>query len=377
MNNYQAILLMAGSGQRFNDSHNKALIKVANDYLFNHSLKVFIKDTKCEKIYLVVNNNDLEEVKKIIENKKVEFIIGGLTRLESVKNALKYVTNQVLIHDAARPILNQEDIDLMLNELEEYDAVTYYEKCIDTYRINENNKIRNIDRNKMYKIVTPQGYKQNTFNEILTSIESPEFTDEISILLNYDYKISHLEAHHSMPKLTYKQDLDYINFLLEKDKQYLIGHSFDFHPFVDGEGINLGGVFIPFTKRLKGWSDGDALIHAVAESIIGALALGDIGKLYPDNDPKYKGICSKYFLEDVKKILDEKSYEIVNLDTIVYLEKPSLKNYKLDMAMEMASLLGINHYQVNVKATTTEQKGLVGKGEGIGAEAIVLLKKKH
>ena len=132
-----------------------------------------------------------------------------------------------------------------------------------------------------------------------------------------------------------------------------------------------------FTKRLKGWSDGDALIHAVAESIIGALALGDIGKLYPDNDPKYKGICSKYFLEDVKKILDEKSYEIVNLDTIVYLEKPNLKNYKLDMAKEMASLLGINHYQVNVKATTTEQKGLVGKGEGIGAEAIVLLKKKH
>lgn len=377
MNNYQAILLMAGSGQRFNDSQNKTLIKVANDYLFNHSLKVFIKDTKCEKIYLVVNNNDLEEVKKIIENEKVEFIIGGLTRLESVKNALKYVTNQVLIHDAARPILNQEDIDLMLNELEKYDAVTYYEKCIDTYRINENNKIRNIDRNKMYKIVTPQGYKQNTFNEILTSIESPEFTDEISILLNYDYKISHLESLHSMPKLTYKQDLDYINFLLEKDKQYLIGHSFDFHPFVDGEGINLGGVFIPFTKRLKGWSDGDALIHAVAESIIGALALGDIGKLYPDNDPKYKGICSKYFLEDVKKILDEKSYEIVNLDTIVYLEKPNLKNYKLDMAKEMASLLGINHYQVNVKATTTEQKGLVGKGEGIGAEAIVLLKKKH
>lgn len=376
MNNYQAILLMAGSGQRFNDSQNKTLIKVANDYLFNHSLKVFIKDTKCEKIYLVVNNNDLEEVRKIIDNEKVEFIIGGLTRLESVKNSLKYVTNQVLIHDAARPILNQEDIDLMLNELEKYDAVTYYEKCIDTYRINENNKIRNIDRNKMYKIVTPQGYKQTTFNQILSSIDSPQFTDEISILLNYDYNISHLEALHSMPKLTYKQDLDYINFLLEKDKQYLIGHSFDFHPFVDGEGINLGGVFIPFTKRLKGWSDGDALIHAVAEAIIGALALGDIGKLYPDNDPKYKGICSKYFLEDVKKILDKKSYEIVNLDTIVYLEKPNLKNYKLDMAKEMASLLGINHYQVNVKATTTEQKGLVGKGEGIGAEAIVLLKKK-
>lgn len=376
MNNYQAILLMAGSGQRFNDSQNKTLIKVANDYLFNHSLKVFIKDTKCEKIYLVVNNNDLEEVRKIIDNEKVEFIIGGSIRLESVKNALKKATNQVLIHDAARPILNQEDIDLMLNELECFDAVTYYEKCIDTYRINDNNKIKNIDRNKMYKIVTPQGYKQNTFNEILSSIDSPQFTDEISILLNYDYRISHLEALHSMPKLTYKQDLDYINFLLEKDKQYLIGHSFDFHPFVDGEGINLGGIFIPFTKRLKGWSDGDALIHAVAESIIGALALGDIGKLYPDNDPKYKGICSKIFLEDVRKILDEKSYEIVNLDTIVYLEKPNLKNYKPEMAKQIASLLGINHYQVNVKATTTEQKGLVGKGEGIGAEAVVLLKKK-
>ena len=377
MINYQTILLMAGSGTRFDNNQNKTLIKVANDYLFNHSLKVFIDDTKCEKIYLVVSKNDYDDVRQIIKNEKVEIIIGGNTRLESVKNGLNHVTNNVLIHDAARPILNQEDVDLILKELEENDAVTYYEKCIDTYRINDNEVIKNIDRNKMYKIVTPQMYKQNTFNTILHAENSPEFTDEISILLNYDFKISHLETLHSMPKLTYKQDLDYINYLLEKDNLYRIGHSFDFHPFVDGEGINLGGIFIPFTKRLKGWSDGDALIHAVTEAIIGALSLGDIGKLYPDNDIKYKGICSKYFLEDVRKILNEKNYEIVNIDTIVYLEKPNLKNYKPEMAKEMAILLQINPYQVNVKATTTEQKGLVGKGEGIGAEAIVLLKKKH
>ena len=376
MTNYQAILLMAGSGSRYGLEQNKALIKVANDYLFNHSLKLFINDQNCETIYLVINKSDLEEIKYIVKNNKIKFVIGGKTRLESVKNALAQVTSDVIIHDAARPILNIEDISLLLKELENSDAVTYYEKCIDTYRINEQGIIKNLDRNQMYKIVTPQAYKNNTFDTILTSSDLPQYTDEISILLNYDYKISHLEATHPMPKLTYQQDYDYINYLLEKEQLYRIGHSFDFHPFVDGEGINLGGIFIPFTKRLKGWSDGDALIHAVAEAIIGALALGDIGKLYPDNDPKYKGICSKYFLEDVKKILKEKSYEVVNIDTIVYLEKPNLKNYKQDIARCIADTLEIESYKVNVKATTTEQKGLVGKGEGIGAEAIVLLRRK-
>ena len=178
-----------------------------------------------------------------------------------------------------------------------------------------------------------------------------------------------------MPKLTTQADLDYITYLLEKDNQYRIGHSFDFHPFVDGDGLNLGGIFVPFTKKLKGWSDGDALLHAVTESIIGALALGDIGKLYPDNDIKYKGIDSKYFLIDIYNIMKEKGYQIVNIDAILYLEKPNLKNYKQLMANTIAEHLNISPDQVNIKATTMEQKGLVGSGDGIGAEAVTLLKK--
>ena len=366
---------MAGTGSRYQGNINKALVKVGNDYLFNHSLKVFLADPNCDRIFLGVNINDLEHLSEIITSNKVEFIKGGATRFQTVKNCLKHATENVLIHDAARPIINIEDIQIIVNQLNYYDAVCYYEKCIDTYRISNNGIIENLDRRSMYKILTPQAFKKNTFNTILNTEDNQLITDEISILLNTEYKIKHLECLHPMPKLTYDVDFEYIDFLLTRNEYQKIGHSFDFHPFIDGDGFNLGGVKIPFEKKLKGWSDGDPLIHSITEAIIGALGLGDIGTLYPDNDPKYKGIHSNYFLKEAKKLLIEHGFNIVNIDSIIYLEKPNLKNYKKQMKENIANILEIDPSLVNVKATTMEEKGLVGSGDGIGAETVVLIKR--
>lgn len=375
MTKYQAILLMAGSGTRFSKNENKALLKIGNDYLFNHSLKVFLNDNLCDKIFLGINPADYEFIKPLVNDEKITIINGGLTRFETVKNCLKEASMDVIIHDAARPILNIDDIRLIQEELIQHDAVCYYEKCVDTYRINKNNIIKNLDRRAMYKILTPQAFKKNTFKTILSTIDNPSITDEISILLDYEYKIKHLEAPHSMPKLTYPQDYEYIDYLLTRNSYQKIGHSFDFHPFVDGDGFSLGGIHISFHKKLKGWSDGDPLIHSITEAIIGALGLGDIGKLFPDNDPKYKGIHSNYFLEEAKQLLKQHQYEIINIDSIVYLEKPNLKNYKPLMEDNISNILNIEKSLVNVKATTMEQKGLVGSGDGIGAETVILIRK--
>lgn len=381
MNKYQVVLLMAGSGSRFDLTKNKALTKIAGEYLFMYSLKIFLQDTLCEKIILVVSDRDFEQVKEIlknIDNTKIDYVIGGKTRLASVQNGLKEVTNDVaVIHDVARPLINQNDVREIVNDIKNYDATTFYETCIDTYRLVDESKITPVDRNKLCKIVTPQAYKKTTFQTIIKADESnPKYTDEISILLEQNYIVNHLLISHKMPKLTTLEDYSYIEFLLNQNQIYKIGHSFDFHPFVSGDGITLGGVFLPFTKKLKGWSDADVLYHAITESIIGALGIGDIGKLYPDNDPKYYQIQSSFFLTDIKKRLAELGYEIANIDAIVYLEKPNLKNYKEQMEINIASLLEINKEKVNVKATTMEEKGLVGKGEGIGAESVVLIKLK-
>ena len=159
-------------------------------------------------------------------------------------------------------------------------------------------------------------------------------------------------------------------------KAYRIGHSNDIHKLVEGRKLVLGGISVPFDKGLLGHSDADCVLHAVAEAILGALALGDIGDMFPDTDKKYEGIASKYFVEEVYKIMDEAGYEINNLDIIIYLEKPHLKEYKALMKENIASLLHTTLDSVNVKATRKEGLGPIGKGEAIEAEAVVMLKLK-
>ena len=141
---------------------------------------------------------------------------------------------------------------------------------------------------------------------------------------------------------------------------YRVGNARDIHKLVDGRKLYLGTVEIPFEKGLLGHSDGDCLTHAIVNALIGAMGLGDIGKLFPDNDPKYKDISSSYFLMEVKKLLQKEKYEIVNIDSIVLLEKPILRPYIDEMCQNIASYLGIKREAVNVKATRGEGLGFIG-----------------
>lgn len=157
---------------------------------------------------------------------------------------------------------------------------------------------------------------------------------------------------------------------------YRIGHSFDFHPLVPDRLLILGGITIPFEKGLAGHSDADVVLHVVAESILGALGAGDLGTHFPDNDPKYKGQSSDFFVKESIKLSKEAGFVVNNIDVMVYIEKPSLKEYKPFIKSRIASLLEVDETLVNVKATTMEKKGIIGEGVGIAAEAIVLLKQK-
>lgn len=155
-----------------------------------------------------------------------------------------------------------------------------------------------------------------------------------------------------------------------------IGHGFDVHRF-GGEGpCILGGVKVPYEFGLLAHSDGDVVLHAICDSILGALALGDIGQLYPDNDQSYKGIDSRILLRDVYKRMDENGYAISNLDVTIMAQAPKMLPYELEMRKNIASDLNCELSQVSVKATTTEKLGFVGRKEGIAVEAVVLLKKK-
>ena len=155
-----------------------------------------------------------------------------------------------------------------------------------------------------------------------------------------------------------------------------IGHGYDVHKLVEGRKLILGGVDIPFEKGLLGHSDADVLLHAISDSLLGAAALGDIGKLFPDNDPQYEGADSLVLLQRVYEAVKEKGYEVGNIDATVLAQRPKLRPYIDTMRENIANALEVDVDQISVKATTEEGLGFTGKGEGIAAHCITLLNAK-
>jgi 2-C-methyl-D-erythritol 2,4-cyclodiphosphate synthase len=152
-----------------------------------------------------------------------------------------------------------------------------------------------------------------------------------------------------------------------------IGHGYDVHPLVSGRDLILGGVKIPHTKGLQGHSDADVLLHAICDACLGAAGLGDIGRHFPDTDPRYKNIDSRELLRHVESLLDERGWRLENLDSTIVAQAPRLAAQLPAMVENIAADLGVSADCINVKATTTEKLGFAGREEGISAHAVVLL----
>ena len=156
-----------------------------------------------------------------------------------------------------------------------------------------------------------------------------------------------------------------------------IGHGYDVHRLVEGRKLILGGVDIPYERGLLGHSDADVLLHAISDAILGAIGEGDIGRHFPDTDPRYKGADSLKLLAHVMKLAEDKGYRLGNVDATIVAQRPKLAPHIPLMRENIAAVLGGDKDRINVKATTTEELGFAGRGEGIAAYAVVLMEKKH
>lgn len=156
---------------------------------------------------------------------------------------------------------------------------------------------------------------------------------------------------------------------------YRIGSGIDFHQLAEGRELWIGGVNIPHTKGAMGHSDADVLLHAICDAMLGALSLGDIGVHFPDTDATYKNIDSKILLKKTFKLIQAEGYAVVNIDSTLCLEEPKIKSYVPEMQKLIAAIIGITEKDVSIKATTTEKMGFAGRGEGLMAQAVALLKK--
>lgn len=373
---FDCILLMAGSGIRSELGYNKIKYEIDGKPLFQYSLEKFLNIKECDKIFLVVKKEEYDDY-RYLENEKIKLVIGGNTRFNSVLNGIKVASQKtVMIHDAARPNISEIDIIKVFEASKQYDAVSLGVKVKDCIREIKEEYSHTLERKDLWQVQTPQALNRELLIKGLENNKFDNYYDDCEVLeKNFGINCFMVEGSYTNIKATTKDDFEYLEFLLTK-KPFRVGQSKDTHRLVKDRKLILGGVNIPFELGLLGHSDADVVYHCVVESIIGALGLGDIGKLFPDTDSKYKDIPSSYFMEEVYKIMDKQGYEISNIDITIYIEKPMLKDYKPLMEKNIANLLKTDPINVNVKATRGEGIGFIGKMEGISAEAVCLLVKK-
>lgn len=369
------VLLMAGSGTRSGLKENKCLVCIEDKPLFAYSLEKALLADFDEYILVLANNKSQKDfvcnyLKNINSSKNIKITYGGKTRNESVKNALKEVTcDVVFFHDAARCLISLNDLNNLLEASSKYICGTLYHESTDTLK-KVTEVVKTIDRNNIYQVTTPQFFNKELFNEILNN--ELDVTDEIA-LFEKDYDVAFIKETTKNIKLTTTQDYELITKIIKGSMETYFGHSLDYHPFSNEGNLILGGVTFNDYPILSGHSDADVVYHVVTEAIMGASLLGDLGTLFPDTDLKYKGIASRVLLEEVISRIESLGYIVNNVDVIVYLLKPNLKDYKIQMAKNISSLTNCMH--VNVKAATLNKRGLISLSEGIGAEAVVSLKK--
>ena len=299
---------------------------------------------------------------------------GGVTRCESVKLGLKeiskYEPDFVLIHDACRPFVSLELINEICDNLITKNKIAVVPSIgiTETVKRATHNKVELVDRNNLFTIQTPQGFEFKKILE-LSQNNRDTFTDESSLLESYNIPVDYIKGERDNIKVTVRED----KILTSEIRT---GSGFDAHKFSEETGdfnVVLGGISIPFERKLEAHSDGDVLIHALVDAILGSIGAGDIGMHFPPSDPKWKNANSKDFLIHANELLKEKCGSINNLDVTVICEKPRLGTYREMMRNNIADILGISTDRVNIKATTTEKMGFTGRGEGIAVSAIVTI----
>ncbi|MDC0093300.1 2-C-methyl-D-erythritol 2,4-cyclodiphosphate synthase [Alphaproteobacteria bacterium] len=374
------ILLAGGIGSRLSSKTSKQLIKIDDMTILERCICSFTNNLKNFQILIVSNNKDLSEIKDIANRYKLlNPIVGGDTRQKSVCNAIKSLKKIspefVLIHDTARPIVTKKVLqDLIDNMHIKNTCVIPVLPIRDSIRSTFNNEIlKTINREDKVLVQTPQLCNYNELMKAHQNI-SKNYEDESSLFMSKGFKILTVEGDPRSLKITYENDLKLLETYLTKTSKYItmIGNGFDIHRFDIKKNkmenfLKLGGIKIPGFRKLIGHSDADVLLHAITDSILGVINQGDIGKLFPASDKKWKNSDSSIFLKHAYYLLKKIDAKINNIDAVIICEKPKILDYSHLMQDNIAQILNINPKRISIKGKTSESLGFIGRQEGIAA----------
>ena len=366
MNNY-FVILAAGKSKRFHKKKAKQFYIYRNKELIDHSIQKSLNSKLFKKIVIVTNN--LKYLKKKKYSKSISLIKGGKERSDSSLIALKYLKkykpNNVFIHDAARPNFSIKLLKNIANHLNKHKAVVPIISSKDSIKYKIQSQVYNLNKDKSLLTQTPQAFK---FKELynLAIKEKTKVSDEATLFINNNYKIKFIPGENKNNKITYLSDI-------ENSKTYF-GIGFDIHRLVKKKKLFLGGIKIPFHSGLKGHSDGDVILHAITDAILGATNKKDIGTYFP-NIKKFKNIRSPKMLKPIIDNLYKFNFSINNLDINLICEQPKVSKYRDKIINSISKLTTLNKNQINLKGKTVEKLGLIGKEKAIACEVIVSMTK--
>ena len=359
------ILLAGGESKRFNSKIPKSYHLYKGKPLLLHSINKAKIYKKFQKIVLVINKKHKKLIKKL-HIKGIKIIEGGNTRAESAYKALKsikqYKIKNVMIHDAARPNFSLKLLDKLNKELKSNDCVIPAIQSSDSVKLKSFNKIENLKRQNIYLTQTPQAFNYKKLYALQDNM-SVEITDDANLFVEAGKKIKIIKGEIDNSKITINSDIKIANSI-----KYGLG--FDIHRLIPNKKLYLGGIKIPSTIGTLGHSDGDPVLHAVIDAILGACNMGDIGEKFSDKDKRFKNIRSTILLKNIIKEVTNKSYVINNIDINIITQKPKIQKYKKQITNCIAKICKISPLQINIKGKTTEKLGVIGKEKAIACEVI-------
>ena len=382
-----AIILAAGVGSRMGGDKTKQRIILDGKSVLKRTLLAFDAARSVKEIIVVTREDEIEfaRAEALGINKPVRVTVGGYCRAESARLGFLEVGKDidlVAIHDAARCLVTPEMIDKVAEAAESNGCASAACRVHDTVKVVDNNgfAVGTQDRNALMRAQTPQIFKRELYERALGEVVIYEsVTDDNSLLEAIGERIFLVDTGNNNLKITEPSDIPpALGIIRDREGTKMgirIGHGYDVHRFATGRELILGGVSIPHTVGLLGHSDADVLLHAIMDALLGAAALGDIGKHFPDSSDEYLGASSLNLLTKVGKLLSDNGYSVSNIDATLVLQAPKIASFIDKMRKNIAFALNVDVSLVSVKATTEERLGFTGSGEGAAAHAVALITK--
>lgn len=376
-----AIIVAAGSGRRLGGVK-KQFLDLKGVPVLVHSIQTLSAVNEVFEIVVVTGNDDIafvEKLKKAYNLQKVTAVTaGGRTRQESVRAGFDKTSQKasfIAVHDAARPFLCKEDVRAVIQDAEKWQAAILAVPVKDTIKLTEDGFVKKtIDRDMLCAVQTPQVFARDLFLRALCKAEEEklDFTDDSQLLEWMGINVKLTVGKDENIKITTRADWKRAN--ADGGRKMRVGHGYDVHKFAEARPLILCGVHIPHERGLLGHSDADVALHALMDALLGAAALGDIGKHFPDNDEHYLNADSCMLLKNVVHMLAKNGFAASNVDLTIIAQAPKIAPYIPMMRERLADILHLSSDHVNIKATTEEGLGFTGQKEGISAHAVCLLK---